>query len=415
MPKTINLALQGGGAHGAFTWGVLDLLLERGDIWLSTIGGTSAGAVNAVAVAAGLAEGGRAGAKAKLEQVWTAIHKVGVPDMVRMNPFLWGLSAMAPMAGMSRLFSPYDLNPLGLDPLRQLLTETIDFNAVRRAPVELDIVATDVATGRPRFFSRSEMTVEAVLASACLPTLHHATEIDGRAYWDGGFSANPDLVNLALTSPCEDTLIVLLNPSTRHVLPVSAQEIAAHQNLLTFNAPLLRDVAVIEAVRESEGGWLKRTLGGGSRLSPLARHRFHMIEAGRHTRALPADSKMKPNWNMFQDLKRAGRQETHLWIGTHLASVGRRATVDLKARFLDEPPGPKARGGRDQGVAGAELPANSTLGTRGGADTSRVEPAAGRHDAGPEATAAPRAPTVAADAPPAGQPARGSAGDSGPR
>lgn len=333
--KTINLALQGGGAHGAFTWGVLDLLLERDEIAYGTVGGTSAGALNAVAFAAGLAEGGRPGARAKLEQVWTAIHKAGVPDLVWMNPLMWGLSSMA---GMARLFSPYDLNPLGIDPLRQLITETIDFAAVRRAPIELEIVATDVATGRPRFFTRDELTVDSVLASACLPTLHHATEIDGRAYWDGGFSANPDLVNLALTSRAADTLIVLLNPSTRSTLPVAAQEITAHQNLLTFNAPLLRDVSVIEAVREVESGWLARTFLPASRLSKLARHRFHMIEAGRHTRALPANSKMKPDWAMFKNLHGAGRQEAHLWIDTAWKSVGQRSTVDLRARFLAESP-----------------------------------------------------------------------------
>jgi len=334
--KSINLALQGGGAHGAFTWGVLDLLLEREEVGFGTIGGTSAGALNAVALAAGLADGGRAGARAKLDEVWTAIYKAGVPDLVWMNPLMWSLSAV-PMAGMSRLFSPYDLNPLGIDPLRQLLTQTIDFEAVRRAPVELEIVATDVATGRARFFAREELTVDMVLASACLPTLHHAAEIDGRAYWDGGFSANPDLVNLAMTSAVEDTLIVLLNPSVQTALPVSAKEIVAHQNLLTFNAPLLRDVAVIEAVRESEQGWLRRALAPKSRVSPLARHRFHLIEAGRHTRVLSADSKMKPDWGMFQNLRSAGRQETHLWLDTQWRSVGRRSSVDLKARFLAEP------------------------------------------------------------------------------
>jgi NTE family protein len=334
--KTINLALQGGGAHGAFTWGVLEALLDHDHVAYGTVGGTSAGALNAVAFAAGFAEGGRAGARAKLEQVWTAVHKAGVPDLVWMNPVLWGLTT-APLAGMARLFSPYDLNPLGFDPLRQLLVDTIDFAAVRKAPVELEIVATDVATGRPRFFTRKELTVDHVLASACLPTLHHATEIDGRSYWDGGFSANPDIVNLALTSPVADTLIVLLESGGRAATPRSAREIAAHQNLLTFSAPLLRDVAVIEAVRESEGGWWTRRLAGPNRLSPLARHRFHMIEAGRHTRLLPAGSKMKPDWTMFSNLRAAGREEARVWLDTAWEDVGRKATIDLKARFLAEP------------------------------------------------------------------------------
>ncbi len=344
--KLINLALQGGGAHGAFTWGVLDLLLERDDVGFSIVGGTSAGALNAVALAAGMADGGPVAARAKLEQLWTAIHRAGVPDLVWMNPLLWGLSSMAPMAG--RMFSPYQFNPLGIDPLRQLLANIIDFDAVKRAPVAIMIVATDIANGRPRFFHRENITLDAVLASACLPTIHHAVEIEGRAYWDGGFSANPDIVEIALQGQCRDTLIVLLNPSSSSAVPVSAQDIVVHQNMLTFNAPLLRDVAVIEAVRETEGGWLARAVaggfgrgrgrtGGGSRLSPLARHRYHMIEAGRHTRSLSAESKLKPDWSLFQNLRSAGRQEARLWLDTHLQSVGRRATVDLNARFLAEP------------------------------------------------------------------------------
>ena len=183
-------------------------------------------------MAAGLGEGGKTRARAKLRSVWEAVAKAGVPDLLRLNPLLDGLSRAPQLAQVASLFSPYDFNPLGFDPLRRMLLEAPSISSccapARR--LELLIAATDVATGRPRLFRRREMTVEAVLASACLPTLHHAVEIDGVAYWDGGFSANPDLVTLALESPVADTLIVQLNPLVRPGLPTSAREISrTHQ------------------------------------------------------------------------------------------------------------------------------------------------------------------------------------------
>lgn len=337
-PKRINLALQGGGAHGAFTWGVLDTLLEAGSVEIGWVSATSAGAVNAAALAAGLADGGREGARAKLHEVWHAVHKAAVPDLLRLNPFLSGISSLATASGVGRMFSPYQFNPMGFDPLRKLLSETIDFEKLRAAsPIELLIAATDISTGRPRFFRRHEMTVDAVLASACLPTLHHAVEIEGRAYWDGGFSSNPDLIQLALESPVHDTLLILLNATTKSGVPTSPLQIATETARLTFNAPLLRDVEIIETVREAGGGWLKRRFSSPSRLTPLATHRYHLIEAGRHTAALPAGSKMKPDWDLFKYLHGAGRSETLKWLEANRASIGRRSTVDLKARFLTQP------------------------------------------------------------------------------
>ncbi|MEQ1695943.1 MAG: patatin-like phospholipase family protein [Hyphomicrobiaceae bacterium] len=337
--KRINLALQGGGAHGAFTWGVLDALLEQSGIEIGWVSAASAGAVNAVALAAGMAEGGREGGRAKLAEVWQAVHKAAVPDFVRLNPFLSSLSNVSAASGVGRMFSPYQFNPMGFDPLRRLLTETIDFAKLRAAsPIELLIAATEVSTGRARHFRRDEMTVDAVLASACLPTLHHAVEIEGRAYWDGGFSANPELVKLALTSPVDDTLIVLLNPTSKSGVPTSSLEIAAETGRLTFNAPLMRDIEIIEAVREAEGGWLQRRFKRPSRLAPLVTHRFHLIDAGRHTAALPAGSKLKPDWALFTYLHHAGRSETLKWLDANAASIGRRSSVDLKARFLSPTP-----------------------------------------------------------------------------
>lgn len=327
----INLALQGGGAHGAFTWGVIDRLLDESDIEFAWISATSAGAVNAVALACGLAEGGKAHARDKLRSVWEAVHEAGVPDLLRLNPFLFGMSRSAPMGQVASLFSPYEFNPLGFDPLRRLLTSHIDFDRLRAfAGIELLIAATDVATGRARLFRRHEMSVEAVLASACLPTIHHAVEIDGRAYWDGGFSANPDIVTLAAESPVADTLIVQLNATSKAGVPRGAREIAFDVNRITFNQPLLRDVEVIEAAREAGAGRFRRH----GKWARLARHRFHMIEAGRHTASLSPETKLRPDRELLTYLYNAGRSETHKWLDRNLRLVGHRASIDLKSKFL---------------------------------------------------------------------------------
>lgn len=336
--KHINLALQGGGAHGAFTWGVLDHILERDTHEIGWVSGTSAGAINAVAMASGLADGGKAAARAKLRQLWEGVAKAGVPDFARMNPFFMGWTRSDAASNMARMFSPAQLNPMGLDPLRKLLAETIDFDRLRSAgTLEIMIAATDLATGRARIFRRHEITLDVVMASTCLPTLHPAVEIDGRAYWDGGFSANPDLIQLALKSPHDDTLIVLLNPTTARAVPTSVQDIAANTNRLTFNAPLLRDIEIIEAVRSMHApGWLAGKWARKSPLSPLRYHRYHLIDAGRHTSALPADSKMRPDLGLFTYLHGAGRQEAYKWFDGNGSAIGRRSTVDLRARFLDE-------------------------------------------------------------------------------
>lgn len=332
----INLALQGGGAHGAFTWGVLDQLLENAFVSFGWVSATSAGAVNAAALAYGLATGTREHARATLSKVWKAIEKSQPPDLTSINPFM--SKALASMAGM---VSPYDFNPLGIDPLRKLLSDEIDFDILRtKSPFELLIAATDVATGRARLFRRHEMKVEVILASACLPTVHHAVEIDGRFYWDGGFSANPDLITLAGESPVEDTLIVVLNHAVRPKAPKTAAEIAAHISEITFNQPFLRDVELIAAARGTKPGWF-RDNGGG--LTKLRRHRFHVIETGRHTANLATVTKMRPDAELLSYLFTAGRTEAAKWIGRCHDAVGRRDTAELEARYLGSPQGATAK------------------------------------------------------------------------
>ncbi len=329
--KKINLALQGGGAHGAFTWGVLDRCLQEPELEIGWISAASAGSVNAVAVAAGLASGSQSAARDKLREVWERVHRAGVPDLLKWNPFLSGLSGSASMAHVASMWSPYDFNPLGFDPFRRLLVETIDFELIRtRSPVELLIAATEVETGRARLFRRPELTVESVLASACLPTLHHAVVIDGVSYWDGGFSANPDLVTLAMESPVTDTMIVQISPLAKIGVPTGVRDIQAYTNRLTFNAPLMRDIEIIETAREAMRGLVRSRI---NRLRPLAMHRFHLIEAGAHTANLADETRMKPDLATLTQLFDAGRAVTDAWMKDHWKDIGRRATVDLRAHF----------------------------------------------------------------------------------
>jgi NTE family protein len=345
----LNLALQGGGAHGAFTWGVLDRLLQDEQLDFGWISGTSAGAVNAVAVAAGLIEGGREGARQKLRDVWDAVHQAGVPDLLRLNPFLAGMSKSGTLAQMASLFSPYDLNPLGFDPLRKLLEAHIDFERVRTTKgQELLIAATDISTGQTRLFRRHELTVEAVLASACLPTVHHAVEIDGRAYWDGGFSANPDFLTPARESPIGDTLIVQLNTFAKLMRPTSARDIAGHINHLTFNQPYLAQIAQLELALDAPVGWLRTP---GDKLQKIAQHRFHVIEAGRITGNLSDDSKGKPEQALLSYLHAAGVHEAGKWLERHRNDIGRRDTAELVRRMKVARDG---RASRDDSAAMAD-------------------------------------------------------------
>src|SRR4029079_18874098 len=204
------------------------------------------------------------------------------------NPWLAGISRSNALAQVATLFSPYDFNPLGFDPFRKLLEAHIDFALLRSTPgPELLIAATDVSTGPPRVFRRREIAVESVLASACLPTLHHAVTIDGQAYWDGGFSPTPDLRTVSRQRPVADTLIVKLNPQESKGVPTTARDITARINQLTFSPPMLRDIAVIEAVSSLSWRWSRFSSAADTR---LARHRFHLIDAGRFTSALAPDS-----------------------------------------------------------------------------------------------------------------------------
>jgi NTE family protein len=261
--QLIDLALQGGGAHGAFTWGVLDRLLEDETLEISGISGTSAGAMNAVALAAGLMEGGREGARACLRRFWSRVsesspfrhfesgplgHWAGTH-----NPWLQQFTSTWQQASqfIGSQFSPYQLNPLNLNPLRDILAETVDFERVRACHrTHLFVAATHVATGELRVFRQDELTADMVLASACLPLLFQAVEIDGEAYWDGGYAGNPTLLPLIAETAADDLLLVQINPSRRNEVPTQARDILDRASEVTFNASLLKELLTIGLIKE---------------------------------------------------------------------------------------------------------------------------------------------------------------------
>ncbi len=325
--KPINLALQGGGAHGAFTWGVLDRLLEDGRTFFEGVSGTSAGAFNAVALAAGLQEDGAQGARDKLEALWRAAS-----DAARLSPLRGSRSSQVAFDLMSRMVSPYQFNPMDLNPLRGLLEDAIDFPALRRgAPVRLFVAATEVASGRARVFETREISVDVVLASACLPQLHHAVKIGRHHYWDGGFSANPAILPVVEACETPDTLIVQLNPDRDSELPTRAGEISARMMRLTFNQPFRREIETIELCRRvaregiSVGGRLRRR---------VKRHRFHLIEAAPYTKDLEEHSRLTPEWDLLCHLRDCGRRAAEAWMKKQHREVGYNSTVDLAQKFL---------------------------------------------------------------------------------
>ena len=332
--RAINLALQGGGAHGAFTWGVLDRLLEDPSIKITSISGTSAGAVNGVALAAGFAENGGQGARDKLRAIWQGVGEFSGPEISALSPFSFGLDAIEEVAGASvktltKMFSPAELNPLNIDPLRKLIETHIDFAHLRKhSKIELYIAATEAVSGRARIFELGEMTADVVLASACLPTIHHAVEINGVDYWDGGFSANPDLCSLIERSKTRDSLLVQLNPMRLDEVPESAAGIAAHMSDLTFNQPLRFELERIRALRGVKTGWLAAS---APRLRRYRQHRFHHIDGAKHTVHLPPGSKARPDKSMLKELFMKGYNDAAKWLDRHGKDIGRRSSVSIKA------------------------------------------------------------------------------------
>jgi NTE family protein len=335
--KRVNLALQGGGAHGAFTWGVLDYLLEDGRIAVEGISGASAGAVNAVMLADGLARGGPEEARKRLAEFWRAASLDGrLPDMQRA--VIERLFTVMPLDGppvrlwleaLARFLSPYDVNPLNINPLRQLIERFVDFAAIRAClNLHLFVSATNVRTGQLRVFRRNEITAEVVMASCCLPHLFHAVEIEGVPYWDGGYLGNPVLFPFFRTTETEDVLIVQINPLTRDKLPTSAREIMSRMNEIVFNASLmaeLRGIAFIDRMI-AEGRLPRGTGDDGYRQIKVHRIVLDGLD-GRYD----AKSRLKTDYEFFQLLRDKGRDAARDFLDAHFDDIGRQSTVDVPA------------------------------------------------------------------------------------
>jgi NTE family protein len=301
LPSSLNLALQGGGAHGAFTWGVLDGLLEAERFHYEGISGTSAGAINAIVFASGWLAGGAAGAQASLAALWRE-----VAEMAR--PLYRGGLPRAALEASTQLLSPYQLNPLDINPLRDLLERLVDFERLRRdRSLKLFIAATTLRTGALRIFENRELSADAVLASACLPWLHQAVEIDGEAYWDGGYVSNPPLLPLVERCRTRDLLLVRINASERTTLPRSAGEIRNRVGEIVFDQPLERELALLEARR----GALAAFTPAQRR---VARHRLHVIDGGEVLSALDPSTKLVPDWTTLQLLHDLGRAAAGDWL-----------------------------------------------------------------------------------------------------
>ena len=330
--KLLHLALQGGGAHGAFTWGVLDTLLADGRLAFAGISGTSAGAINAVALAHGWAQAQAErrdpaeGARAALARVWGRVTDLGAASegaacMARM---MMGALPGAMAAG----FSPYRANPLNVNPLRQLIADEIDFDRLARLKSpRVFVAATEVETGRAHVFSGKRLGVEAVMASCCLPQMFQAPEIDGRLYWDGGYSANPALRPLLEMGESGDVLLVQINPRKRAGRPTSSAEIADRVNDLTFNASLIAQMRTIALINELIERGLAR--------EGLTAFRMHRIEGGAALADMPAHSKVSPRPATMEQLFALGQDSARRWLKRSSAAVGHKSSIDLRREYGD--------------------------------------------------------------------------------
>jgi NTE family protein len=330
-PVLVDLALQGGGAHGAFTWGVLDRLLDEPWLRIEGISGTSAGAMNAAVLVDGFAEGGADGAKARLERFWKAVSDAALLSPFRRSPLdvvlgRWTLDTSPVFLAfdlMARVFSPYDLNPRGINPLAGLLADCIDFKRLAKSPMKLFVTATSVRSGRGRVFRNEELTPDVLLASACLPTMFQAIEIDGEPYWDGGFAGNPTITPLIRECVSSDTILVQVNPVDRPGTPRTAQEILNRVNEVSFNATLLKELRMIALLRQVSDA-------GDNEGARWAEMRIHRVASELMT-DLGYSSKLNAEWAFLAMLRDEGRRSAEAFLTAHAADLGARSTLDLDA------------------------------------------------------------------------------------
>jgi NTE family protein len=342
-PRRLSLALQGGGSFGAFTWGVLDRLLDEDSVEFDTVSGASAGALNAVVLASALVEGGRELAQAKLERFWRRISQtMGLNAFGTAARFVPGAAA-GTLSFWTSFLSPYQFNPLDLNPMRAVLEEEVDFASLRHPrALRLLLAATTVSDGRARIFRNKEIDVDTILASSSLPLFHHAVKIGDESYWDGGYSANPPLVDLAMASTAVDILIVQITPTRAPETPTTSHDIIRRLGHITFNASLLREMVAIDRLTEASRGTL-------ASLTPLGRKfrglRQHHIAAEDAVAGLYDASEMNLSWEFLLGLRDCGREAADNWL--------RQGTADAEALLPSPgyaagqmPPKPRPNGGR---------------------------------------------------------------------
>ena len=330
----VDFALQGGGAHGAFAWGVLDRALQVPSMQLDGISGTSAGAMNAAILADGYAEGGPEGARSALERFWRRVSDAAKLSPLRRGPLdillgNWTLDNSPMFVAMdmaSRVFSPYDLGVAAFNPLRDILAESIDFGRLRRSPIKIFITATNVQTGRGRVFRNAELTIDALLASACLPTMYKSIEIEGEPYWDGGYAGNPTITPLVRECNASDTILIQVNPIQRPGTPKSAREILNRLNEISFNSPLVKELRMIALLR-------RVSCPRKAESALWARMRIHRI-ASDWMVELGSSSKLNAEWAFLRKLRDEGRRCAEAFIAAHSRDLGRRSSLDLDA-FLE--------------------------------------------------------------------------------
>lgn len=331
----LNLALQGGGAHGAFTWGVLDRILDDPDIELRGISGTSAGAMNGAILCSGYMKGGAKGAQEALRTFWQRISEVGGfgASFEQYNLDQFPLFNAVDM--MTRVFSPYQLNPLNINPLRRVLEDMIDLDAMQACDyMHLFVTATAVRSGRPRVFHTHEINVDALLASACIPFIFQAVEIDGEPYWDGGYMGNPVIWPLLYNTDVSDVMLIQINPLHRDDVPKTANDIVNRMNEITFNSSLIAEMRAINFVSR---------LIRDKRLDPKIYKdvRLHMIDSTDLFHDLNASSKMNTHWDFFQELHQRGWHKADTWLARHKKQIGVEGTVNIPETFLHVPRGAK--------------------------------------------------------------------------
>ncbi len=339
--KHINLALQGGGAHGAFTWGVLDHLLDDGRLTIEGISGTSAGAVNAVMLADGLKRGGPEEARKRLADFWRAASLGGeLPPLQRaVTDRLFSLlpSEGSPtfdwLNAWSKYLSPYDLNPLNINPLKDLIERFVDFEGLRADPRQIFIAATNVQTGRLHIFPHDKISAEAVMASACLPAVFRAVEIDGVPYWDGGYLGNPVLYPFFRSTDTEDVLIVQINPLVRKQVPHATRDIMGRVNEITFNSSLMGELRAIEFVnRLIEQGRIPHGTGPNE-YRHIKVHRIVLEGLGER---FSSATRLRNDYESFELLRKLGRRSARRFLDAHYDDIGARSSVDLKSEVYSE-------------------------------------------------------------------------------